>query len=56
VAASVGFPEITVPAGRIAGNLPVGLSFMGLPYTEARLLGFANAFQQAGPHFDPPPH
>jgi amidase len=54
VAAATGFPEVTVPAGRVSANLPVGYSFMGLPHSEAQLLGFANAFETAGPHFPPP--
>jgi amidase len=49
VAAAAGFPEITVNAGSISGNMPVGYSFMGLPYSESRLIGLANAFQLAGP-------
>lgn len=49
VASATGFPEVTVPAGRISANMPVGLSFMGLPYSEAQLLALANAFEIAGP-------
>ncbi len=55
VAAAAGFPEITVPAGRISGNMPVGYSFMGLPFSEARLINFASAFEAAGPRLEPPP-
>jgi amidase len=54
VAAAAGFPEITVPAGRVSANLPVGFSFMGLPYTERRLLELAQAFELAGPVWEPP--
>jgi amidase len=49
VASAAGFPEVTVPTGRISANMPVGYSFMGRPYSEARLLSLANAFQIAGP-------
>ena len=28
-------------------HLPVGLGFMGLPYSEAKLLGLGYAFEQA---------
>jgi amidase len=49
VAAAAGFPEVTVPAGRISANMPVGFSFMGLPYGEAQLLKLANALQIAVP-------
>jgi amidase len=49
VAAAAGFPEVTVPAGRISANMPVGFSFMGLPYAEAQLLRLTSAFQVAVP-------
>jgi amidase len=55
IAAAVGFPEVSVPAGRIAANLPVGYSFMGLPYGEAQLLELADAFQSASTPAVPPP-
>ncbi len=54
LAAAAGFPEITVPAGSISASMPVGLSFMGLPYSEAQLLSLANAFQNARPRLPPP--
>jgi amidase len=54
IAAAVGFPEVTVPAGRISSNMPVGYSLMGLPYSEARLLTLADAFQRASPTFSAP--
>jgi amidase len=54
VASAAGFPEVTVPAGRISANVPVGFSFMGLPYSETKLLSFASAFEAAGPHLPPP--
>lgn len=54
MAAAAGFPEVTVPAGRISANIPIGYSFMGLPYSEAQLLRLANAFQIAGPRLPPP--
>jgi amidase len=54
VASAAGFPEVTVPAGRISANMPVGYSFMGAPYSEARLLSLANAFLIAEPHLPAP--
>ena len=54
VASAAGFPEVSVPAGRVSGNMPVGFSFMGLPYSEEQLLGLANAFETAGPHLPAP--
>jgi amidase len=55
LAAVAGFPEVTVPAGMISANMPVGISFMGLPYTEAQLLSLAYAFQMTRPRGPPPP-
>jgi amidase len=48
-AAVAGYPHITVPAGFVAG-LPIGLSFVGGAFTEARLIGFAYAYEQATRH------
>jgi amidase len=47
IAATVGFPELTVPVAQISNNLPVGYSLLGMPHSEAQLLGVANAMQQA---------
>lgn len=44
--AVAGYPHVTVPAGYVQG-LPVGLSFFAGRFTEARLLGYAYAFEQA---------
>jgi amidase len=52
-AAVAGYPSITVPAGFVHG-LPVGLSFITRPWTEARLLGLAYSFEQATHHRRPP--
>ena len=45
-AAVAGFPNITVPAGFVAG-LPIGLSFTGRAFTEKDLIEIAYAFEQA---------
>ncbi|VVO56878.1 hypothetical protein PS838_00578 [Pseudomonas fluorescens] len=39
-----GFPEITVPAGTIKGNLPVGVAFLGGYGEDAKVVGFGYAF------------
>lgn len=44
-AAVAGYPHITVPAGWIHG-LPVGLSFFGRAWSEAKLIGMAFDFEQ----------
>lgn len=41
-----GYPHLTVPAGNIRG-LPLGLSFLGPAWSEARLLSLGFAFEQA---------
>jgi len=45
-AALAGYPAISVPAGYTFG-LPLGVTFMGLAFTEPKLIGFAYAFEQA---------
>jgi amidase len=45
-AAMAGYPHLTVPAGDVRG-LPVGLSFYAGAYSEAKLIGYAYAFEQA---------
>ena len=52
-AAVAGYPSITVPAGFVSG-LPVGLSFFGRAWSEARLLRLAFAFEQATRHRSQP--
>jgi aspartyl-tRNA(Asn)/glutamyl-tRNA(Gln) amidotransferase subunit A len=43
-----GLPGISVPCGKIAGKLPVGLQIVGPAFGEARVLQLAHAFEQAG--------
>ncbi len=45
-AALAGYPAISVPAGHTFG-LPLGVTFMGLAFSEPKLIGFAYAFEQA---------
>jgi amidase len=40
-----GYPHLTVPMGEVHG-LPVGISFIGAPWTEDRLLAAGYAFEQ----------
>ncbi len=46
IAATAGYPHITVPMGYVSG-LPVGLSFVGRAWSEATLIRFAFAYEQA---------
>jgi amidase len=48
-AAVGGFPLVTVPAGFALDLLPIGLTFMGPPLSEATLVRLAHAFEQAHP-------
>jgi amidase len=45
-AAVSGYPAVTVPAGFVRG-LPVGITFFGRAWSEATLIKFAYAFEQA---------
>lgn len=45
-AAVAGYPHVTVPAGYAFG-LPVGVSFVGRPFSEPTLLRLGYAFEQA---------
>jgi amidase len=53
LSAVAGYPRVTVPAAMIHG-LPVGISLMGGPWSEARLLALAYAFEQAARIRRPP--
>lgn len=45
-AAISGFPSVTVPAGFVA-DLPIGITFIGEPWSEEQLIGVAYAFEEA---------
>jgi amidase len=51
--AVAGYPSVTVPAGAVYG-LPVGISFIGTAWSEARLIALAYAYEQATKHRKPP--
>ncbi|MEO6225915.1 MAG: amidase [Sphingomicrobium sp.] len=53
LAAVAGYPHLTVPMGLIKG-LPVGLSFIGPKWSEARLLSLGFAYEQARGSFPAP--
>ncbi len=50
----IGWPALTVPAGFSTDGLPVGLEFLGRPFTESRLFGYGFAYEQATRHRRPP--
>jgi Asp-tRNA(Asn)/Glu-tRNA(Gln) amidotransferase A subunit family amidase len=43
-------PTISVPAGFSSDNLPVGISFLGRPYSEGMMIQLAYAYEQATLH------
>jgi Asp-tRNA(Asn)/Glu-tRNA(Gln) amidotransferase A subunit family amidase len=49
-----GFPALTVPAGFTPDGLPIGIEFLGRPFTEGMLIRFGYAFEQATGHRRPP--
>jgi amidase len=52
-AAIAGYPHLTVPMG-LAFDVPIGLSFMGRPWSEGTLIRFASAFEYATKQRRPP--
>jgi amidase len=52
-AAVAGYPNVQVPAGYVYG-LPVGISFFGRAFTDAKLVRIAYAYEQATRHRQPP--
>ena len=49
-----GWPALTVPAGFTPDGLPIGIEFLGRPFTEGMLIRFGYAFEQATGHRRPP--
>jgi amidase len=47
-AAVAGYPDVSVPAG-YDGDLPIGISFFGGHWQDARMLSLAAAFEKANP-------
>src|SRR5262245_15746957 len=53
--AATGLPQVTVPAGFMAGRYPIGVSLLGRMWSDARLLQLAYAYERATHHRRPPP-
>jgi amidase len=47
-------PSIVVPAGFTRDDLPAGITFLGRPYADVRMLQLAYAYEQATKHRRPP--
>ena len=52
---SLGFPMIIVPIGFGTAGLPMGMAFMGRPYSEGRIIECAYDYEQATHMRRPPP-
>ncbi len=48
-------PSVVVPAGFTRDNLPAGITFLGRPYEDGKMIKFAYAYEQATRHRKPPP-
>ena len=53
LAAISGYASISVPAGHVVG-LPIGISFIGGEFSDAKLIQLAFAFEQASQARKPP--
>ena len=51
---TTGWPAISVPMGYTRGALPAGLTFFGRAWSDATLIKFAYAYEQATRHRHPP--
>ena len=51
---TTGWPAIQVPMGYTRGTLPAGLTFFGRAWSEATLIKYAYAYEQATHHRHPP--
>jgi amidase len=47
IANLTGFPDLIVPAGFTGDSLPVGISFLGVAFSEQKLLSLGYSFEQA---------
>lgn len=54
LAPMLAFPAISVPAGFTGAGLPVGIEFLGRPFTEGALLQIAYGYEQTTRHRRPP--
>ena len=43
-------PSVVVPAGFTRDDLPAGITFLGRPYDDAKMIGFAYAYEHATRH------
>ncbi len=54
LASITAFPAVAVPAGFFSDGLPIGIEFLGRPYSEGTLLKAAYDYEQTTRHRHPP--
>lgn len=55
VASTLQWPAVSVPSGYIGEGLPLGLQIIGRAWSDASLIGYAYAYEQATRHRRQPP-
>ncbi len=55
VGSTLQWPALSVPSGYLGEGLPQGLQILGRAWDEARIIGYAYAYEQATRHRLPPP-
>jgi Asp-tRNA(Asn)/Glu-tRNA(Gln) amidotransferase A subunit family amidase len=55
VGSSLQWPGLSVPSGYLGEGLPQGLQILGRAWDEAKIIGYAFAYEQATHHRRPPP-
>jgi amidase len=55
VASSLQWPALSVPSGYVDEGLPQGLQILGRPWDDAKIIGYAYAYEQATHYRRPPP-
>ena len=54
LSAETGLPALNAPAGFTDDGMPIGLELLGRPFADARLVGFAFAYEQTAKPRTPP--
>jgi len=54
VCANTGLPGLVFPAGLTKDGLPIGMQFLGRPFSEPKLIALAYAYEQSTPPRVPP--